>query len=135
MNTQVPGRDSNGHEICPAKSLPQHKRIVPMSIPAESTVGLLLGGGLDRAILLGPLLERNCRVQPFFVCSHLVGEITKFAAAQRLLATMASPRLAEVVVLDIPIHTPRLAKAAGTCYQPKAPTNVQCTAATWMNNS
>ncbi len=73
-----------------------------MSIPANSTVGLLLGGGLDSAILLGTLLERNCRVQPFYVRSHLMWEIAEFAAVRRLLATMASPRLAEVVVLDMP---------------------------------
>ena len=45
-----------------------------MSIPANSTVGLLLGGGLNSAILLGTLVERNCRVQPFYVRLHLMWE-------------------------------------------------------------
>ena len=69
MNTLVPGRDSNGHEICPAKSLPQHKRIVPMSIPAKSTVGLLLGGGW----IAPSCSERSWNATAGFNRSMLVG--------------------------------------------------------------
>ena len=74
-----------------------------MTFPLNNTsVGLLLSGGLDSAILLGTLLERNGRVQPFYVRSHLAWEAAELAAVRRLLAAMASPRLAELVVLDMP---------------------------------
>ncbi len=73
-----------------------------MSIPTNSTVGLLLGGALDSAILLGTLLQRNCRVQPFYVRSCLAWEAAELAAVRQLLAAIISPCLAELAVLDLP---------------------------------
>jgi 7-cyano-7-deazaguanine synthase len=73
-----------------------------VSIPTNSTVGLLLGGGLDSAILLGTLLRRNCRVQPFYVRSHLAWETAELVAVRQLVAALASPCLAELAVLDMP---------------------------------
>jgi 7-cyano-7-deazaguanine synthase len=75
---------------------------VMMSLPTNSTVGLLLSGGLDSAVLLGTLLERGCQVQPFYVRSRLSWETAELSAVRQLLAAMASPCLAELVVLDMP---------------------------------
>jgi 7-cyano-7-deazaguanine synthase len=66
-------------------------------------VGMLLSGGLDSAILLGYLLGQGHGVQPFYVRSHLAWEAEEFRAVERLLAAMAAPRLAELVVLEMPV--------------------------------
>ena len=73
-----------------------------MSIPTPMAVGLLLSGGLDSAILLGTLLGHGCRVQPFYVRSHLAWEAEELATVRQLLRAMASPCLAELVVFDTP---------------------------------
>ncbi len=66
-------------------------------------VGMLLSGGLDSAILLGHLLEQGHGVQPFYVRSHLAWEREEFRAVRQLLAAMAAPGLAELVVLEMPV--------------------------------
>lgn len=68
-----------------------------------SKIGLLLSGGLDSGILLGRLLEQGHSVQPFYVRSQLVWEEVEQAALQGFLEAMASKRLAELVVLDMPL--------------------------------
>jgi 7-cyano-7-deazaguanine synthase len=63
----------------------------------------LLSGGLDSCILLGRLLTAGRRLQPFYVRSHLAWEEAELAALGRYLAAVASPRLARLVVLDLPL--------------------------------
>jgi 7-cyano-7-deazaguanine synthase len=58
---------------------------------------------LDSSILLGHLLGQGRRVQPFYVRSGLVWEAEEQQAIGRLLRALASPELAELVVLDLPL--------------------------------
>jgi 7-cyano-7-deazaguanine synthase len=67
-------------------------------------IGLLLSGGLDSCILLGRLLGHGHAVQPFYVRSQLVWEQVELESLERYLAAVASPRLAELVVLDLPLQ-------------------------------
>lgn len=73
------------------------------SAHSNATIGLLLSGGLDSAILLGHLLDEGHRVQPFYVRSHLRWELVELLAAQRFLSAMKSPRLADLVILEMPL--------------------------------
>jgi 7-cyano-7-deazaguanine synthase len=76
----------------------------PMTPANPDTIGLLLSGGLDSAILLGHLLGRGERVQPFYVRSHLLWESKELWAARRFLSALASPWLRELVVFDQPLE-------------------------------
>jgi 7-cyano-7-deazaguanine synthase len=67
------------------------------------SVGLLLSGGLDSAILLTHLLSQGEQVQPFYIRAHLVWEAAELAALRRFLATVASPRLERLVALELPL--------------------------------
>jgi 7-cyano-7-deazaguanine synthase len=67
------------------------------------TVGVLLSGGLDSSILLGDMLFHGQRVQPFYIRSGLVWQREEMAALAQFLRAMAAPRLAELVVLDLPL--------------------------------
>lgn len=68
-----------------------------------ATIGLLLSGGLDSSILLGRLLERGCPIQPFYVRSGLYWEDAELTALRAFLREMDSPRLRELVLLDLPL--------------------------------
>ncbi|MGO8752302.1 MAG: 7-cyano-7-deazaguanine synthase [Thermoguttaceae bacterium] len=70
---------------------------------SHSTVGLLLSGGLDSAILLGHFLRQHQTVRPFYICSNLVWETAELQAVRGLVKALASPRLAELVVLKLPV--------------------------------
>jgi 7-cyano-7-deazaguanine synthase len=72
-------------------------------MPSDATIGVLVSGGLDSAILLGDLLAKGHAVQPFYVRSHLAWEREELRAVGQLLAALARPRLAELVVLDLPV--------------------------------
>jgi len=63
----------------------------------------LLSGGLDRTILLGHLLAAGRRVQPFYVRCGLRWEDAERRHLDRFLHALAGPRLAELVVLDLPL--------------------------------
>jgi 7-cyano-7-deazaguanine synthase len=69
----------------------------------DTTIGVLLSGGLDSAILVGHLLGQGRRVQPFYVRSHLVWERYELAATRHFLAALAAPRLAALAVFDMPV--------------------------------
>lgn len=69
----------------------------------DQPVGVLLSGGLDSAILVGDLLARGQRVQPFYVRFGLHWEPAELAAARRFLAAVGQPGLAPLVVLDLPL--------------------------------
>ncbi|MGO8690106.1 MAG: 7-cyano-7-deazaguanine synthase [Thermoguttaceae bacterium] len=71
--------------------------------PSPSTIGLLLSGGLDSSILLGHLLREGRHVQPFYVRSGLRWEDAERRHLDQFLHTLAGPRLAELVVLDLPL--------------------------------
>jgi 7-cyano-7-deazaguanine synthase len=71
--------------------------------PSNGTIGLLLSGGLDSCILLGHLLERGHRVQPFYVRCGLAWETEEYAAMWRFLGALGQPRLAELVELEMPL--------------------------------
>ena len=59
--------------------------------------------GSISAILLGHLLDQGHRVQPFYVRSQLRWESVELLAAQRFLSAMKSPRLADLVILELPL--------------------------------
>ena len=68
-----------------------------------STTGVLLSGGLDSSILLGTLLNEGCRVRPFYVRTQLAWEPEELRAVRRWLEALSSPRLDELVLLDLPL--------------------------------
>lgn len=74
-----------------------------VDLPSSLPMGLLISGGLDSSILAGTLLARACRVQPFYVRSGLIWEDDELRATRRYLKAIASPRLGELVILDLPI--------------------------------
>jgi len=67
------------------------------------TIGVLMSGGLDSGILLGQLLDRGEHVQPFYIRSQLHWEPAERQAAVAFLRTMAGPRLAPLVTLEMPL--------------------------------
>lgn len=69
----------------------------------SDAVGLLISGGLDSCILLGHLLKRGELVQPFYIRSGLLWEAEELAAIRRFSASLASPGLQELVVLELPL--------------------------------
>jgi len=71
--------------------------------PLGGATGLLLSGGLDSCILLGHLLERAHRVQPFYVRCGLAWEDEELAAVDRFLTELSHPRLARLIVLEMPL--------------------------------
>jgi 7-cyano-7-deazaguanine synthase len=68
-----------------------------------ATIGVLLSGGLDSAILAAHLVDEGRSVRPFYVRSRLVWETCELASVRRYLAAIAHPRLAELVLLDLPL--------------------------------
>ena len=71
--------------------------------PSPATIGVLFSGGLDSSILIAHLLRMGESVQPLYVAGGLVWEEAELAAARALLARLASPRLASLVVLELPL--------------------------------
>jgi 7-cyano-7-deazaguanine synthase len=74
-----------------------------MSPPSQSTIGVLASGGLDSAILVSHLVDEGERVQPFYVESGLHWQPAELAGLRAYLAATASPRLAPLVVLQLPL--------------------------------
>jgi 7-cyano-7-deazaguanine synthase len=73
------------------------------SRPATDSVGVLASGGLDSAILVAHLLAQGQRVEPIYIRSGLVWQTAELAALQRFLAAVATDRLGELVLLDLPL--------------------------------
>jgi len=71
--------------------------------PHNTTMAALLSGGLDSSIMVGDLLRRGRRVQPFFIRGGLAWEAGELAAAQRFLERLACERLQPLVVLEMPL--------------------------------
>ncbi len=76
-------------------------RMIPDACSAP--IGLLLSGGLDSSILLGRLLAEGHPVQPFYVRSELAWQREERLALERFLQAVASPQLADLVTLDLPL--------------------------------
>ena len=73
-------------------------------IPPEMTdLAVLVSGGLDSAILLGEALPHHARVHPLYVRSGLYWETEELRHLGRLLATIGSPVLQPLVILDLPV--------------------------------
>jgi 7-cyano-7-deazaguanine synthase len=71
---------------------------------SDKTIGLLLSGGLDSSILLGHLLYQQRRVLPFYIRSQLAWQREELKAAKRFLRAVATDRLEDLVVLDLPVR-------------------------------
>lgn len=74
-----------------------------MSCSKTTAVGLLFSGGLDSSILLGHLLEQGHPVQPLYVRCGLAWQTEELRAAERFLRAIASPKAADLVLLDLPV--------------------------------
>jgi 7-cyano-7-deazaguanine synthase len=68
------------------------------------TMGLLLSGGLDSAILLHQLLAHGWNVQPFYVRTGCLWQAEERQAIVWLLTALARPTLAELVELELPVE-------------------------------
>jgi 7-cyano-7-deazaguanine synthase len=66
-------------------------------------VGVLLSGGLDSSILVWKLLDEGRSVQPIYVASGLIWQRAEMAAVEAMLRASASPRLAALVKLELPL--------------------------------
>ncbi len=73
------------------------------SRPTTERIGVLASGGLDSAILVGHLLAEGRHVQPFYVRTGLVWQTAELAALRRFLRAIATDRLSDLVVLDLPL--------------------------------
>jgi len=69
----------------------------------NTTIGLLLSGGLDSSILLGHLLRQGRRVRPFYVRSGLCWETAELDALSRFLKALDCEPLDQLVVLELPL--------------------------------
>jgi 7-cyano-7-deazaguanine synthase len=69
----------------------------------HETIGVLASGGLDSSILIGDLLRRGRRVQPFYVRTGLLWQAEELPALERFLGAMAAKELAGLVILDLPL--------------------------------
>jgi 7-cyano-7-deazaguanine synthase len=67
--------------------------------------GLLLSGGIDSAVLLDQLLERGCRVVPFYVETGSVWTVCELNAVRQILdaAAMIHNGLEDLVLLEMPL--------------------------------
>ena len=75
---------------------------MPINDPTHR-VGVLFSGGLDSAILIGHFLHQSCDVVPLFIRSGLSWQHEELLSVRRFCRAVASPRLAEPVVLDMPL--------------------------------
>src|SRR5688572_6944372 len=74
-----------------------------LSRSTSDTIGVLASGGLDSSILIGHLLRQRRRVQPFYIRTGLHWQAGELPALERILRAVATPDLAELVVLDLPL--------------------------------
>ena len=69
----------------------------------DQLIGVLASGGLDSSILIGHLLRKGRRVQPFYIRTGLVWQAEELPALERFLSTVATNNLAKLVVLELPL--------------------------------
>ena len=70
---------------------------------SAKAVAVLYSGGLDSSILLAHLLDQYRHVQPIYVDSGLFWQADELRASRRFLDALQSPRVAELVVLGLPL--------------------------------
>jgi 7-cyano-7-deazaguanine synthase len=68
-----------------------------------SSVAVLFSGGLDSSILLAETLAQKRPTFPLFVDCQLHWQQAELAGARRFLAALASPMLADLTVLQMPL--------------------------------
>ena len=66
-------------------------------------IGVLVSGGLDSSILAGDLLLQGRTVQPLYIRTGVQWQHAEQAALERFLAAIATPHLAKLVVLEMPL--------------------------------
>jgi 7-cyano-7-deazaguanine synthase len=71
--------------------------------PPRDTVALLTSGGLDSCVLLGHLLKLGRTVQPIYIRTGVTWEVEELTAVRAYLAALRSPRLRELVSLELPL--------------------------------
>jgi 7-cyano-7-deazaguanine synthase len=67
------------------------------------SIGLLLSGGVDSAVLLGQLLDGGHQVVPFYVKTGCVWQAEELAAVDQFVARIARPGLMPLVQLEMPL--------------------------------
>ena len=70
---------------------------------ASETVALLISGGLDSCILLAHLLAQGRTVQPIYIRTEVAWELEEIAAVRGFMDAIRSPRLRELVSLELPL--------------------------------
>ena len=69
----------------------------------QGVVGVLASGGLDSCILISHLLRQGRRIQPLYIRSQLVWERAELKALSNYLNAVRSPKLRDLVTLDLPL--------------------------------
>ena len=83
--------------------LPSYDRQTGDEATTESTVGLLLSGGVDSALLLAELSRQGRMVQPIYVSMGCVWEQAEKAAVRNLLTHCVARNVLELVELSQPV--------------------------------
>ena len=68
-----------------------------------TTIGVLASGGLDSSILVAHLLGQGHRVQPFYIRKGLYWQENELAGLKHFLQAIATPKLLDLVVLELPL--------------------------------
>lgn len=78
---------------------------MPSLLP-PSTIGLLLSGGIDSAVLLDELLRQGSRVVPFYVRTGCIWDSCEMDAVRQILRAAAAvhKRVDELVLLEMPLE-------------------------------
>jgi 7-cyano-7-deazaguanine synthase len=66
-------------------------------------VALLVSGGLDSCILMGHLLASGRTVQPIYIRTGVAWELEELTAVRSFTSAVQSPRLRELVSLELPL--------------------------------
>lgn len=69
----------------------------------NTSIGLLLSGGLDSCILLGHLADQRHKVQPFYIRSQLRWEEEEMRAVRAFLAAQGKNNIEPLVLLEMPL--------------------------------
>jgi 7-cyano-7-deazaguanine synthase len=70
----------------------------------SAPLAVLVSGGLDSAVLLAESLRKRPAVHPLYVRFGLLWEAAELACLRDFLATLRSPALQPLVVLDMPVR-------------------------------
>jgi len=68
-----------------------------------NTIGVLVSGGLDSAILVSHLLAQGDHVQPFYIECGLHWQAAELASLRNYLGAVATPRLETLITLQLPL--------------------------------